>query len=71
MTWCELFFHIKVNILKSLFHFVVAKVKPAMSLRWGDLTSPAHFWKTATKSTAIEYYFTAVMSHMSEIIGEP
>lgn len=33
MTWCELFFHIKVNILKSLFHFLVAKVKPAMSLQ--------------------------------------
>lgn len=63
-------FSYKINVLKSLFHFIVAKVKPVVSWQWCDLVSPSCFLENTYKVHCNGILLHSSMSNTSGIIGE-
>lgn len=62
-------FSYKIHVLKSLFHFIVAKVKPVVSLQWYNFAIPSHFFGKQLQSPFQRNIYSN-MSNTGGIIGE-
>lgn len=63
-------FSYKINVLKSLLHFIVPKVKPVVSLQCYDLVSPSQFLENSYKVLCNGILLHPNMSNTSGRSGE-